>query len=144
MSEIKIYEGGIFADERGELRHMNSFNLGGARRYYVITHESTEVIRGWHGHRFEGKWFQCLRGGFNLAFVKVDDWEHPSQDLTPELFHLTEQKSQLIALPEGYANCIRATEPGSILLVFSEKELPEAELDSWRWPPQMWNGDKIL
>lgn len=144
MSGIRILEGGIFRDHRGELVHMNGFNLDGAHRYYIIKHDDTEVIRGWHGHRFEGKWFQCLRGSFRLAFVRPDDWENPSPDLMPEVFTLTTQKSELLCLPAGYANCIRALEPESMLLVFSGKELPEALDDSWRWEPQMWGGDKIL
>lgn len=144
MSEIRILEGGIFRDHRGELVHMNGFNLDGAHRYYIIKHDDTEVIRGWHGHRFEGKWFQCLRGSFRLAFVRPNDWENPSPDLMPEVFTLTAQRSELLCLPAGYANCIRALESDSILLVFSGKELPEALGDSWRWEPRMWGGDKIL
>lgn len=144
MSDIRILEGGIFHDHRGELVHMNGFNLDGAHRYYIIKHDDTEVLRGWHGHRFEGKWFQCLRGSFRLAFVRPDDWENPSPDLIPEVFTLTAQRSELLCLPVGYANCIRALEPDSTLLVFSGKELPQALGDSWRWEPQMWGGDKIL
>lgn len=143
MSDIRILQGGIFRDHRGELVHVNDFHLEGARRYYVIKHDSTEVVRGWHGHRFEAKWFQCLRGGFRLAFVKPDDWEHPSPDLVPEVFTLTAERSELLCLPAGYANCIRATEPDSILLVFSGKVLEEAVHDSWRWEPATWGGDTI-
>lgn len=143
MSDIRILEGGIFRDDRGELVHVNGFNLDGAHRYYIIKHDSAEVIRGWHGHQFEGKWFQCLRGAFTLAFVRPDDWSAPSADLKPEVFHLSAQRSELLCLPAGYANCIRATEPESMLLVFSGKELPEAELDSWRWPVSMWGGDRL-
>lgn len=143
MSGIRILEGGIFRDYWGELVHMNDFHLEGAHRYYIIKHEDTEVIRGWHDHRFERKWFQCLRGGFRLAFVRPDDWKNPSPNLQPEVFTLTAEKSELLCLPAGYANCIRATEPDSTLLVFSGKVLPEAVHDSWRWEPQMWGGDKI-
>ena len=143
MSEIRILQGGIFRDHRGELAHVNDFHLEGAHRYYVIKHDSTEVIRGWHGHQFEAKWFQCLRGGFRLAFVQPDDWEHPSPDLVPEVFTLTAERSELLCLPAGYANCIRATEPDSILLVFSGKVLEEAVHDSWRWEPAIWGGNTI-
>ena len=140
MSEIRILEGGIFRDHRGELVHMNDFHLEGAHRYYLLRHDTTEVIRGWHGHRFEAKWFQCLRGGFRL---RPDDWENPSPDLIPQIFTLTAARSQLLCLPAGYANCIRATEPDSLLLVFSGKVLDEAVLDSWRWEPAMWGGDRL-
>lgn len=143
MSNIRIVSGGIFRDHRGELMHVNDFHLDGAHRYYIIKHDSTEVIRGWHGHQHEGKWFQCLRGGFRLAFVQPDDWENPSPDLKPEIFTLTDQCSELLCLPPGYANCIRATEPNSILLVFSGKVLKEAVHDSWRWEPSMWGGDRL-
>lgn len=143
MSDIRIVQGGIFRDYRGELVHVNDFHLEGAHRYYIIKHDSTEVIRGWHGHQHEGKWFQCLRGGFRLAFVRPDNWEHPSPDLKPEIFTLTAERSELLCLPPGYANCIRATEPDSILLVFSGKVLEEAVHDSWRWDPSMWGGDRL-
>lgn len=143
MSDIRIVQGGIFRDHRGELVHVNDFHLEGAHRYYIIKHDSTEVIRGWHGHQHEGKWFQCLRGGFRLAFVRPDNWEHPSPDLKAEIFTLTAERSELLCLPPGYANCIRATEPDSILLVFSGKVLEEAVHDSWRWDPSMWGGDRL-
>lgn len=143
MSDIRIVQGGIFRDHRGELMHVNDFHLEGAHRYYIIKHDSTEVIRGWHGHQHEGKWFQCLRGGFRMAFVRPDNWESPSPDLQPEIFTLTATRSELLCLPPGYANCIRATEPDSILLVFSGKVLEEAVHDSWRWEPSMWGGDRL-
>ena len=143
MSDIRIVQGGIFRDHRGELMHVNDFHLEGAHRYYIIKHDSTEVIRGWHGHQHEGKWFQCLRGGFRMAFVRPDNWESPSPDLQPEIVTLTAARSELLCLPPGYANCIRATEPDSILLVFSGKVLEEAVHDSWRWEPSMWGGDRL-
>ena len=60
-------------------------------------------------------------GKFTAAFVTIDNWEHPSQDLKPEIFHLTADKSQILCIPEGYANGFQAEEPDSILLVFSNK-----------------------
>lgn len=143
MSDIKLLPGVIFTDHRGHLTHFNEFDFVGVSRYYIISHESTDVIRGWHGHQFEKKWFQCLKGSFVLSFVKVDNWENPSTDLVPETFYLNAEKPALICLPEGYANCIRATSPDSTLLVYSGKVLSEANLDSWRWEPEMWGGDKI-
>ena len=40
--------------------------------------------------------------------------------------------------PRGYANCIRAEQPDSVLLVFSGKILSEAQADSWRYPADYW------
>ena len=143
MSKIKLIKGAIFTDYRGSLTHFNEFNFDGVKRYYIITHENTEIIRGWHGHQFEKKWFQCLKGSFVLSFVQPDNWENPSIDLEPETFYLNAAEPMLLCLPEGYANCIRATTPNSMLLVYSGKSLEDAKHDSWRWAPSMWGGDKI-
>lgn len=143
MSDIKLLPGVVFTDHRGHLTHFNEFDFKGVSRYYIITHENTSVIRGWHGHQFEKKWFECIKGSFVLSFVRPDNWENPSADLKPQTFYLKADKPTLLCLPEGYANCIRATQEDSILLVYSGKPLSEANLDSWRWEPSMWGGDKI-
>lgn len=143
MSDVKLISGTIFTDARGELTHFNEFDFQGVSRYYIITQHDTSIARGWHGHQFERKWFQCLSGSFVMSFVKPDNWENPSPELTPEIFHIKAEEPSILCLPQGYANCIRATTPDSTLLVYSGKPLAEAYLDSWRWEPSMWGGDKI-
>ena len=138
MSEIKIIQGEINRDERGWISSMNDFRFEGVERFYIIHHPDARVIRGWHGHKHERKWFYCLKGSFTLAFVQPDDWENPSDDLVPEMFTLTAEDSKILCLPEGYANCIKANEDGSMLLVFSGKILDEALLDSWRYDKNRW------
>jgi dTDP-4-dehydrorhamnose 3,5-epimerase len=73
-----------------------------------------------------------------VALVEVDNWENPSPDLKAEIYNLSEQDSKIICVPEGYANCIKAHEKDSVLLVFSGKILEEALLDSWRYDKSMW------
>ena len=138
MSEIKLIQGEIFQDSRGKISSLNDFRFDGVQRFYFIHHPNKEVIRGWHGHQFEKKWFYCVKGSFTLAFVKIDDWENPSKNLIPEIFNLTEKDSQIICLPEGYANCIKAGENDSILMVLSGKILSEALNDSWRYDNNLW------
>ena len=138
MSEIKLIQGEIFQDFRGKISSLNDFRFDDVQRLYFIHHPDKEVIRGWHGHQFEKKWFYCVKGSFTLAFVKIDDWNNPSKELTPEIFNLTEKNSQIICLPEGYANCLKAGEDDSILLVLSEKILSEALNDSWRYDNSLW------
>lgn len=131
-------DGEINRDHRGYITSLNNFHLDGVRRTYTIHHPDASVVRGWHGHQNERKWFHCIKGSFTLAFVKVDDWENPSEDLVPEIFKVSEHKSEVICVPTGYANCIKAGEPGSILQVWSDKIMEEAVLDSWRWPAGKW------
>lgn len=140
MSAIQVIEGEIFQDHRGIITSLNDFRFEGVERYYFIKHPDPSVVRGWHAHQFEKKWFYCVKGSFNLSFVKIDNWENPSPDLEVERFTLSDNKSEIICLPEGYANCIKANEADSILMVYSGKILSEALLDSWRYELSMWSA----
>ena len=138
MADVKVIDGEIFRDERGQISSLNAFRFPGVERFYFIHHPDTSVIRGWHGHKHEKKWFYCVKGAFTVGLVEIDNWESPSPDLKAQKYHLTEQESRIICVPEGYANCIKASVPGSILLVFSGKTLPEAYSDSWRYDNKLW------
>lgn len=138
MSEIKVIEGEIFRDHRGQISSLNNFHFKGVKRAYFIHHPDVSVIRGWHAHQFERKWFYCLKGKFSVALVKVDNWENPSTAIEPEIFHLDEDKSCLVCVPAGYANCLKAYTPNAIMLVLSDKTLEEAADDSWRYDKSMW------
>ena len=127
MSEIRVIEGEIFRDDRGQISSLNEFRFKGVERFYFIYHPDVNVVRGWHGHQYEKKWFYCVKGAFTLALVKIDNWENPSPSLLPEIFQLSDQKS----------------ESGSILLVYSGKIFQEALKDSWRYDKKLWvNWDK--
>ena len=138
MADVKVIDGEIFRDQRGQISSLNAFRFPGIERFYFIHHPDTSVIRGWHGHQHEKKWFYCVKGAFTIGLVEIDDWENPSPDLKAQKYHLTEQESRIVCVPEGYANCIKASIPGSVLLVFSGKTLPEAYSDSWRYDSKLW------
>lgn len=138
MKAIKVIEGEIFKDERGQICSLNNFRFGEVERFYFIHHSNTNVIRGWHGHQFEKKWFYCVKGAFTLALVKIDNWKKPSANLIPEIFHLSNTESKIVCVPEGYANCIKANCPDSIMLVYSGKILSKAIHDSWRYDKDLW------
>ena len=70
--------------------------------------------------------------------MKIDNWDNPSPTLQAEVFHLTEDDSKIVCVPAGYANCLKAQEAGSIMQVFSNKTLPEALGDSWRYDKALW------
>lgn len=138
MDNIKIIEGGISVDHRGQISHVNDLDMSEVERFYVIHQNDTSIIRAWHAHQHEKKWFYVIKGSFKMAFVKIDNWENPSPDLRPEIFHLSDKESKVLYIPEGYANGIKAEEPDSILMVFSNKILSEAVNDSWRYDSKMW------
>lgn len=138
MSDVQIIKGEIFRDERGQISSLNSFHFEGVRRSYFIHHPDVDVIRGWHAHQFERKWFYCIKGRFSVALIKIDDWDNPSKDLKPEIYHLNDKSSDLVCVPAGYANCLKAWDEGSIMLVLSDKTLEEAADDSWRYDKSLW------
>ena len=138
MADVKVIDGEIFRDERGQISSLNAFRFPGVERFYLIHHPDVSVIRGWHAHQHEKKWFYCVKGQFTLGLVEIDDWEKPSRDLKPQVFRLSEKKSEIVCVPEGYANWIKASVPDSVLLVFSGKTLPEAYADSWRYDKSWW------
>ena len=138
MSKVTVVEGEIYRDARGQISSLNNFHFEGVKRCYIIHHPDTSVVRGWNGHQFERKWFYCLKGSFTVALVEVDNWENPSTDLPAEVYNLSEQESRIVCVPAGYANCIKAFEKDSILLVLSDKTIEEAAGDSWRYDSSMW------
>lgn len=138
MSEIQVIEGGIAEDWRGRISFVNTLDMNDIKRFYVIRHDNTEVIRAWHAHQFEKKWFYCLKGAFTLALVRIDNWDAPSPTLKPEIYHLNADDSRMICVPEGYANGLKAETEDSIMLVYSNKVLYEAVNDSWRYDSKMW------
>lgn len=138
MGDIKIIEGEIFKDYRGRISSLNSFHFEGIKRAYIIHHPDVTIVRGWHAHQNERKWFYCLKGKFSVAFVKIDNWEKPSVDLKADIYNLSDEKSQLVCVPAGYANCLKAHTKDAIMLVFSNKTLEEAANDSWRYDSSLW------
>lgn len=142
MADVKIVEGKIFTDHRGQISSVNNFLLDGVKRTYFIHHPDTSVIRGWHAHRYERKWFYCVTGEFILGLTEIDDFEHPSEKLQAQLFHLSEKRSRMVCVPAGYANWMKAKTPGAVLMIMSDKTLAESAADSHRYPPELWIDQK--
>lgn len=137
-NNIRLIDGEIFKDERGKIGSLNSFRFDEIKRSYYIVHHDKNIIRGWHGHKFEKKWFWCIKGEFVIGLVKIDNWANPDNNLIPQIFRMKDNKSQVLYVPEGYANCIKATVNDSILMVYSGKILFEALEDSWRFDKNLW------
>lgn len=140
METVNRLIGEVFKDARGQISSLNSFHFEGVKRMYILHHPDTETRRGWNGHRFERKWFYCVKGSFSIAVVTPDDWQAPSPSLQAETHHLSEAQSELLCVPAGRASLIRATTPGSILMVLSDKTLEESVADSYRFDSTLWTS----
>lgn len=139
MIEIPcIIKGGAFVDPRGSMRFVNDFRFGDVKRFYFIKHPDTSVVRAWQGHQFEKKYFYPISGSFVVAWVKIDDFLNPSKDLIPEFHILSSQNSEIVSVPKGYANGLKALEPNSELMIFSDMKLEESVNEKIRFPANWW------
>ena len=138
QEQPSILKGGIFTDHRGSMRFVNDFRFGDVKRFYFIKHPDTTVVRAWQGHQFEKKYFYPIAGSFLVAWVKIDDFENPSRDLLPEYHILSTENSEIISVPKGYANGLKALEPNSELLIFSDMDLEESVNKKIRFSADWW------
>ncbi len=133
-----IIKGGKFTDHRGVMRFVNGFQFPDVKRFYFIKHPDTSIVRAWQGHQSEKKYFYPISGSFVVAWVKVDDFENPSEGLIPEYHILSAGKSELISVPKGYANGLKALEPDSEIMVFSDMGVEESVKEKIRFPAEWW------
>ena len=135
----KVIEGGNFSDHRGTISYVNDFSFNDIERFYIISNSDKNPIRAWQGHKLDAKNFYCLNGLFKIHFVKIDDWEKPSKDLTVETVFVTESESKIVHIPAGYANAIESLESNSKLISFSTLPLTEVKEDDVRFPSDYWS-----
>lgn len=133
-----IIKGGSFSDERGTMRFVNEFRFEDVKRFYFIKHTDTSVVRTWQGHQFEKKYFYPITGSFVIACVKIDDFQNPSDKLIPEYHILSANNSEILTIPKGYANGLKALEPNSEIMIFSDTFLEESINEKIRYPAHWW------
>ena len=144
MREPFLIKGGIFSDERGVIRFVNDFTLEGIKRFYTIMQSPENGQRAWQGHKTESKYFYCLKGSFALRLAKIDDWDEPGSNPLIISFKLSDVNSEILVVPGGYANGIKALEKHSQLLIFSDVTVDEAKGDEVRFDKDRWlNWEKI-
>ena len=133
-----IIHGGTFSDKRGSMRFVNDFHLEDVRRFYFIKHPDTSIIRAWQGHQVEKKYFYPVSGAFVVAWVKIDDFYNPSKDLIPKYHILSAENIEIISIPKGYANGLKALEDNSEIMVFSDMGLEKSVKEKIRFPADWW------
>lgn len=133
-----LLEGGSHEDARGMITFFNSFDLGSFKRLYVFDIKSTDAVRAWQGHKIEAKAFIVLEGEMELAWVKIDDFESPSNDLLAESIQLSAFKPQVKIIPGGFANGFKAISNKAKVLVFSDKSLDSSLKDDFRFDSALW------
>jgi dTDP-4-dehydrorhamnose 3,5-epimerase-like enzyme len=134
----KIIQGGRFSDHRGTISYVNDFKFTDIERFYIISNSEENPIRAWQGHKLDAKNFYCLSGSFNIYFVKIDNWENPSKELTVESIFVSVNDSKIVHIPAGYANAIESLEKDSKLISFSTLPLANVGDDDIRYASDFW------
>ncbi|RYZ87126.1 MAG: hypothetical protein EOP04_12425 [Proteobacteria bacterium] len=134
MKTQSLIRGGSYTDHRGTVRFLNDFDMAAVRRFYTITHDDTFTRRGWRGHQIEQRWFYAIKGSFELEIVEIDDWNLPDEELPILLTVISAEKNEVIHLPAGFATCLRALEPDSVVVLFSDYGIENAKFDDHLWP----------
>ena len=139
MDEISVIQGGNYEDARGKLIFFNDFDMKNVRRFYLIEHPDSSIVRAWQGHKKEQKWFYVIEGSFKVVIVKPEQWQHrPSEVLAPREFILKSENNQLLYIPGGYANGFKGLEEHSKLMIFSDLTISEAASDDYRFDKSLW------
>lgn len=134
----KIIKGGNFSDHRGTISYVNDFSFNEIERFYIISNSAENPIRAWQGHKIDAKNFYCISGSFKIHFIKIDNWENPSKDLSIETIIVSELDSKVVHIPSGYANAIESIETNSKLISFSTLPLTNVKEDDVRYPSDYW------
>lgn len=130
--DFEFIKGASHIDHRGKLLFNNNFDLRDIKRMYFIENCNEEIVRGWQGHKIEQRWLCAVYGVFKISLVKVDDWTRPSRELQVYNQIIQSETFEILHVPSGYVTAIRAEEPFSKLLLFSDYLLGDVE-DEYRF-----------
>lgn len=134
----KIIKGGSHTDARGTVFYNNNFDALAVKRIYVIENATTDIIRGWQGHKIEQRWFSAIQGSFKIQLIKIDHWDQPSKSLEKLTFTVNAEKLDVLHVPRGYVSGIQSLEEGSKLLVMADYLLGEVK-DEYRYDVDYFN-----
>ena len=115
-----LHTGKKFKDERGVITYNNDFDASGIKRIYTIENYSVHFIRGWQGHKVEQRWFACMQGSFEIAVIKIDDFENPDNGLIPQYYKVNSDNLDFLHVASGHITAIKAIEENSKLLVLAD------------------------
>nr|WP_299381574.1 hypothetical protein [Allomuricauda sp.] len=141
MENFGLIKGEVYSDERGTLRFVNQFDMSEIVRFYEIAPKDQTTIRAWQCHQFEKKWFHCLSGSFIINLVKIDNFNKPSDQLSPERVEIHAHVPEILEVPGGYATGIKAIAENSRLQVFSNFGLKASSEDDYRFPLEKWSAE---
>jgi dTDP-4-dehydrorhamnose 3,5-epimerase-like enzyme len=139
-----VIEGGLGADDRGEVGFVNDFHFDGVKRFYTVANHRAGFVRAWHAHRRESKYVTVVQGAAVVAAVAVDNWESPSRDAAVHRYVLSAHKPSVVCIPAGYANGFMSLTDDARLVYFSTSTVEESRGDDVRFDAHYWDPWQIV
>ena len=134
-----IIAGNTSLDDRGVVKFINDFKFDNIKRFYIVKNHQQNFIRAWHGHKNESKYILCIKGSAFISTVKIDNFDKPSKKLKYEKWYISENKSELLYIPKGYANGFLSLTADMTLMIFSTSSLNDSLNDDYRYAFDYWN-----
>lgn len=128
----QFLEGKKHQDERGIITYNNDFDASEVKRIYTIENNSTDLIRGWQGHKMEQRWFSAIKGSFKIQILSIAYFEKGLKDLQPYCFVLKADQMDILHVPAGFVSSVQALEEGAKLLVLADYKVGEVD-DEFRF-----------
>ena len=132
MDKIKIINGGIAVDDRGDVRFVNDFDFKNVKRFYHVSNHRRGFIRAWHGHKKEGKYVYVSSGSALIGVVNME-----SNEISK--FVLSSKSPKILWIPPGNYNGFKSLEENTSILFFSTTTLDESLGDDIRKDFDEWN-----
>lgn len=125
---VNVYPGGQHHDERGVLLHNNPLDLSRVKRSYLIQNATTDLVRGWRGHRIETRWFICVWGKTRIWVAPLDALPNPDFTQFP-FFDLDASSYDCLEVPPGHATAFQSLIPDTRLQCFSDYSIGDVQDD---------------
>jgi dTDP-4-dehydrorhamnose 3,5-epimerase-like enzyme len=128
----------VFSDDRGvfvPFLQKDALDDGlEIKRVYYVSNYGKGIIRGFHFHKKEWKYFAIVNGAAKFVAINPDN---PEEIFT---FVSSVRKQNLIIVPPGFANGWISLEENTILVCGSTAKTEESIKDDKRFDPYLW-GD---
>ncbi|MEK7642694.1 MAG: dTDP-4-dehydrorhamnose 3,5-epimerase family protein [Patescibacteria group bacterium] len=140
LNKPRAIEYPVFADDRGVFAPVvNGLNkiepkAGQAKRIYYCVNDTKGIVRGFHYHKKEWKFFVIVQGSAKFVALNPENPEEKYQ------FISSARKNNLISVPPGFANGWVSLSDNTILLCVSTSTTEESIKDDKRYDPYEW-GD---
>lgn len=126
----RLIKGDIAVDDRGKLGFVNDFNFKDVKRFYIVENYVGTNIRGWHGHKKEGKYALVTRGW--AIFVTKPLEREDGKELEYGKFALSADKPEILWIPGGFYHAFQTRTPDTQIMFFSTASLEESKRDDIR------------